>query len=119
TYLPTFRGLIGNVDRQDYMDTLSGHLRLWDSELRDGEVLLVKLHPFLHGSETFEGYRHIRSFPAQWDTYEGLSLCDTLITDYSSVFYDFANAGKKIILFAYDRKEYESGRGMYEDIGSY
>ena len=79
----------------------------------------MKLHPFLRGSGNFDGFRHIRTFPAQWDTYEGLSLCSTLITDYSSVFYDFANAGKQIILFAYDRKEYENGRGMYEDIGKY
>lgn len=118
-YLPTFRGLIGNVDHKDYMNILNGHLRLWDDALLDNEVLLVKLHPFLQGSGTFEGFRHIQAFPAQWDTYEGLSLCDTLITDYSSVFYDFANTGKKIVLFAYDRKEYESGRGMYENIESY
>ena len=64
-------------------------------------------------------YHHILPFPASWDTYEGLSVCDTLITDYSSVFYDYANSGKKIILFAYDRKEYESSRGMYETIDSY
>ena len=119
TYLPTFRGQADRVDRQSYMDTLREHLKLWDSQLLEEEILLVKLHPFLHGNENFEGYRHIRPFPAQWDTYEGLSLCSTLITDYSSVFYDFANAGKPIILFAYDRKEYESGRGMYEDIGNY
>ena len=35
------------------------------------------------------------------------------------MFYDYANSGKKIILFAYDRKEYESSRGMYETIDSY
>lgn len=118
-YLPTFRGLTDSVDRGSSMDILAAHLKLWDGQLREDELLLVKLHPFLHGKESFEGYRHIRPFPTEWDTYEGLSLCSTLITDYSSVFYDFANAGRQIILFAYDRKEYESGRGMYEDIGKY
>lgn len=119
TYLPTFRGLVDSVNNRSYMETLNTHLKLWDSQLQDDEILLVKLHPFLHGNENFEGFRHIRSFPVQWDTYVGLSLCSTLITDYSSVFYDFANAGKQIILFAYDRNEYENGRGMYEDIGNY
>ena len=118
-YLPTFRGLVDSMDNGKYMDVLNRHLKIWDEGLRDDEVLLVKLHPFLHGSENFDGFRHIRTFPAQWDTYEGLSLCSTLITDYSSVFYDFANAGKPVILFAYDRREYENGRGMYEDIGKY
>ena len=118
-YLPTFRGLVGSVDNGKYMDVLNRHLRIWDEGLHDDEVLLVKLHPFLHGSENFDGYRHIRTFPAQWDTYEGLSLCSTLITDYSVYFMILPTPGKQIILFAYDRREYENGRGMYEDIGEY
>lgn len=118
-YLPTFRGNFNALDDQGYMQTLSQNLSLWDSQLNEDEILLIKLHPFLHGLEDFSGYHHILPFPASWDTYEGLSVCDTLITDYSSVFYDYANSGKKIILFAYDRKEYESSRGMYEEIDSY
>lgn len=35
------------------------------------------------------------------------------MTDYSSVFFDFANTGRKIILFAYDKEEYLHDRGMY------
>ena len=119
TYFPTYRGIFNQVERQEYMETLSANLALWDSQLNDDEILLIKLHPFLHGSESFDGYRHIRAFPTDWDTYEGLNLCDVLITDYSSVFYDYANTGKKVIFFAYDRAEYESTRGMYEDIETY
>ena len=98
-YLPTFRGNFNALDDQGYMQTLSQNLSLWDSQLNEDEILLIKLHPFLHGLEDFSGYHHILPFPASWDTYEGLSVCDTLITDYSSVFYDYANSGKKIILF--------------------
>lgn len=119
TYFPTYRGIFDQVEQQEYLKTLSANLELWDQQLNDDEVLLVKLHPFLHGMGSFDSYRHIRSFPENWDTYEGLSLCDTLITDYSSVFYDYANSGKKVIFFAYDRQEYENGRGMYEDIEKY
>ena len=36
-----------------------------------------------------------------------------LITDYSSVFFDFANTGRKIILFNYDEEDYQSYRGFY------
>ena len=118
-YLPTFRGNFNNLENQNYMQTLQQNLELWDSQLNDDEILLIKLHPFLHGMGDFSGYQHILPFPSTWDTYEGLSVCDTLITDYSSVFYDFANSGRKVILFAYDRKEYESSRGMYEEIDSY
>lgn len=94
-YLPTFRGNFNALDDQGYMQTLSQNLSLWDSQLNEDEILLIKLHPFLHGLEDFSGYHHILPFPASWDTYEGLSVCDTLITDYSSVFYDYANSGKK------------------------
>lgn len=119
TYLPTFRGLVDRIDQRDSLNLLSENLKLWDEQLREDEILLIKLHPFLHGRESFGGFRHIQSFPVEWDTYEGLSLCSTLITDYSSVFYDFANTGRQIVLFAYDRKEYEETRGMYEDIEKY
>lgn len=119
TYFPTYRGIFNQLERQNYMETLSSSLTLWDQQLKDNEVLLIKLHPFLHGSETFDSYKHILAFPTSWDTYEGLSVCDALITDYSSVFYDYANTGKKIIFYAYDRKEYESTRGMYENLETY
>ena len=46
-------------------------------------------------------------------------MCDVLVTDYSSVMYDFANSGKRIILFAYDIEDYTGSRGMYEDIRQY
>ena len=64
-------------------------------------------------------YQHIQKFPEGYDSYEVLNMCDVLITDYSSVMYDFANSGKKIILFAYDIEDYAGSRGMYEDIRNY
>jgi CDP-glycerol glycerophosphotransferase len=36
-----------------------------------------------------------------------------LVTDYSSVFFDFANTGRKIVLYAYDKDEYFQDRGVY------
>lgn len=37
------------------------------------------------------------------------------MTDYSSVMFDFANTGKKIILYCYDAQDYINDRGMYMD----
>lgn len=45
-------------------------------------------------------------------------MADCLITDYSSVFFDFANTKRKIILFAYDKEEYFKDRGTYFDFES-
>ena len=48
-------------------------------------------------------------------------ITDVLITDFSSVFFDFAVYGKKIFLFQPDFNEYHVRRGVYldaqEDLG--
>jgi CDP-glycerol glycerophosphotransferase (TagB/SpsB family) len=46
-----------------------------------------------------------------------LLISDLLITDYSSVFFDYSLLNKPILFFMYDRNEYESKiRGMYLDL---
>jgi CDP-glycerol glycerophosphotransferase len=44
-------------------------------------------------------------------------ISDLLVTDYSSVFFDYSLLNKPILFFMYDRNEYESKiRGMYLDL---
>ena len=64
----------------------------------------------------FSAFKHIKAFPKGYETYDVLNVADCLVTDYSSVFFDFANSKKKIILFIYDREEYISTRGLYYDL---
>lgn len=47
------------------------------------------------------------------DTCELLSIVDILITDYSSIFFDFIPSGRPIIYYAYDLDEYSATRGLY------
>ena len=51
---------------------------------------------------------------AQNDITPVLPAIDLLITDYSSVAYDFALTGRPIAFFAPDAAAYESTRGLYE-----
>ncbi|PCE44452.1 hypothetical protein CO267_18245, partial [Acinetobacter baumannii] len=44
-----------------------------------------------------------------------LAAADLLITDYSSVAYDFKETGRQILYFAPDLEEYELERGLYRD----
>lgn len=118
-YMPTFRGRSDQVDREPYLERLEEIFHCWDARLNEDEVILVKLHPFLGTAISLENFSHIKPFPANHDTYDVLRLSDGLITDYSSVFYDYANTNKKIVLFPYDYEEYAGGRGMYEDIREY
>lgn len=51
-------------------------------------------------------------------TEELLCCADILITDYSSVFFEFLLLDRPIIFFAPDYDKYESGRGYYLDYNS-
>jgi CDP-glycerol glycerophosphotransferase len=44
-------------------------------------------------------------------------VSDLLVTDYSSVFFDFANLGRPIVFYMYDLERYaEDLRGFYLDL---
>ncbi|MFT3952363.1 MAG: CDP-glycerol glycerophosphotransferase family protein [Oscillospiraceae bacterium] len=112
-YLPTWRGDMAHIDQSGQLRFLSGFLEEMDRLLGDDEVLYVKLHPFVKKAADCTRLAHIRIVPAGYPLYEFLTLADCLITDYSSVFFDFAVTGRKQILFDYDRHGYERARGLY------
>jgi CDP-glycerol glycerophosphotransferase len=44
-------------------------------------------------------------------------IADVLVTDYSSVMFDFANTGKPMVFFTYDYEDYvRDERGTYVDL---
>lgn len=47
-----------------------------------------------------------------------LSITDVLITDYSSIFFDFITTGRPILYYAYDLDQYVEERGLYFNIES-
>lgn len=69
---------------------------------------ILKLHPFV--SSLFDGleFSNIKFYPSQNDIYPVLKYTDILVTDYSSVYFDFLLVDKPIIFFDYDYKEYSS-----------
>ncbi len=115
-YMPTFRRTF-STDGTDKNDAyLEDFLVEIDRQLTENEILYVNFHPFAKKDINFRAYTHIKEFPDDVETYEFLNIADCLITDYSSVFFDFANTHRKIILFPYDRDEYLIDRGMYLNI---
>ena len=109
-YLPTWRGKArSNASRPE----VTVILEEIDAHLSDSQVMLAKLHHYDASSIDFSRFHHIRPFPVELETYETLNACDTLVTDYSSVMFDYATTRRKIILFAYDRDSYYSDRGFY------
>ena len=114
-YMPTWRGIMTKKATKQQTDEIKSFLDYIDINLTNQQILYVKMHVLAGTRITLDNYKHIKEFPCDYETYDFLNLADTLITDYSSVFFDFANTGRKIILFGYDYEEYTQTRGMYYD----
>lgn len=115
-YMPTWRGVgTGNcVDKHIYY--LMHFLYELESRLNEDIVVYVKLHHLAMSSITLDDFEKIKPFPNEFETYDFLSIADCLITDYSSVMFDFLNTDKKVLLYTYDKEEYMAGRSVYTDI---
>ena len=116
-YMPTWRGQSNHsVDVLEYAAQVKKIMQQVDSGLKDDQVLYVNFHPILHGAVQLDVYQHILPFPTEVSNYEFLNCADALITDYSSVFFDFSLTKKPIILFMYDYDTYLADRGLYMDV---
>lgn len=117
-YMPTWRGTtLQTADVKKYADEVNDILHRIDELLNDDVVLFVKLHQVVKNKVKLDSFSHIRPSHPLYENYRFLNMTDGLITDYSSVFFDYANTGKDIVLFTYDYDEYISSRGLYFDMG--
>ena len=112
-YMPTHRGSSENSKNSSQLIDVVDYLSELDCYLNDDELLLVKLHVFNQSQINFVQFDHIVAFPEGYEPYDVLNATDCLITDYSSVMFDYANTGNNIILFTYDEEEYFVDRGTY------
>lgn len=115
-YMPTFKGLFLNRKDKEQRDIVYNYLKEIDVKLTDNQVLLVKLHVYNQEKIDFTSFNHIQAFPQGYEIYDILNMTNCLITDYSSVFFDYANTKRKIIIFNYDEEEFLEDRGMYLSI---
>lgn len=86
--------------------------------LSDEYVLLVKTHYFVGNKLDLSNYEGFVYNVSTYDDIVDLYLIsDILITDYSSVFFDFANLKRPMLFYTYDLDKYENVlRGFYIDI---
>ncbi len=115
-YMPTWRGGVNQSNATLTEEASACFFDVLDELLTDEQIFYVKFHLFATKTFPFEDYKHIRPFPTGHETYEVLNAADVLVTDYSSVFFDFANTGRKIILFPYDFGDYIGARGLYTEM---
>lgn len=117
-YMPTWRGTLNKKNKTISQANLQYILEELDSNLDDSFSVFVNLHPIEVAAIDFSQFHSIKPFPKQYETYEFLSIVDVLISDYSSVIFDYMNSDGKIILYAYDKEYYLSSRGLYRSLDS-
>ncbi|MBO9716440.1 MAG: FkbM family methyltransferase [Pseudoxanthomonas sp.] len=85
--------------------------------LAPDQVLLVKAHHLVAGGTGCEELPpNVLDVSHLDDISELCALADVLVTDYSSVFFDFAASGRPILFYCYDLEQYAGQvRGFYLD----
>ncbi len=86
-------------------------------ELGEEYIVLLRMHYLVAENLDLAGYEDfVYDFSYHEDIRELYMLANILITDYSSVFFDYANLKRPMIFFVYDIDDYRDNlRGFYFD----
>ena len=116
-YAPTFRDN-NHKSGDGYQYDMRLDFDKLKNELGDEYIILFRTHYFIANTFDFSKYEGFIYNMAQLDDITNLYLItDILVTDYSSVFFDFACLKRPIIYYMYDLEEYANDiRGFYLDI---
>ena len=116
-YAPTWRD-DEYYGRGEYKFSLKLNLGLLKKELGDDHIVLLRTHYFIADHLDTTGVEDFAINVSKYDDITELYLIsDILITDYSSVFFDYANLRRPILFYTYDLDKYRDMlRGFYLDI---
>lgn len=84
----------------------------------DKYIILFRAHYFIANAFDFEKYKNFVYDVSKIDDINELYIiADLLITDYSSVFFDYANLKRPMIFYMYDLEHYrDKSNGFYIDL---
>ncbi|MCG8398688.1 CDP-glycerol glycerophosphotransferase family protein [Bacillus atrophaeus] len=85
------------------------------NELNGDYILFVKLHPALRNKITVLSDGEYVKDMSDFRLKDLFIASDILITDYSSVPFEYAFLNKPMLFFTYDLKEYDEKRGLIDD----
>lgn len=115
-YAPTWRDNCYN--NKGYTFTLNADFKKWRDMLGDEYIVLFKPHYLIitdFDAQQLDGFLY--QVDAHADINELYIISDMLITDYSSVFFDYAILARPILFYMYDIDSYAKDlRGFYFDL---
>lgn len=115
-YAPTWRD--NSFVAKGYTFTLKVNFDIWKEILGDEYIVLFKPHYLIitkYDMEKYNGF--VYAIDATSDISELYVIADVLVTDYSSVFFDYAILRRPMYFYMYDLEDYKQElRGFYIDI---
>ena len=114
-FAPTFRG--NGQQSAYYPYEMIDFKKIYDAFSEKGFVFLLKIHPFVQNEANIP-YKYADFFydvSSYREINDLLLVTDVLITDYSSVCFEYALLKKQMIFFSPDLAEYMSSRNFYYD----
>jgi CDP-glycerol glycerophosphotransferase (TagB/SpsB family) len=115
-YMPTFRDWRNDADRVIPIDWAALDRMLQEH----GGALFCKLHPNDQARlPDLAGLSRVHLIPSSVDPYPILRHTDALISDYSSIFFDYLLLDRPLVFYPYDLDDYRRfSRALYDDYDS-
>ena len=113
-YAPTWRESKNNGSSYDLNIPLD--TKKWQEKLTDEYVILFRTHTFTTNILNLKFNDLIIDVSDYPNVNHLLLISDILITDYSTIVFDYSILEKPFLCFGYDYKEYKNERGLYIDL---
>ncbi|QXJ49165.1 CDP-glycerol glycerophosphotransferase family protein [Bacillus altitudinis] len=110
-YAPTYRGAAHNQKDQNL---ILDREKLFKYIQPEKYEVLIKLHPYLENEYTVD-----QTYTEQFSLYELMIVSDVLITDYSSVIFEYSLLNKPILFYCPDFDNYMEERDFYFPFDSF
>lgn len=106
SYAKHIQGLLNNTSLHEWLDQVDCDIDVY---------LHINMQPYAHLLQTTSSRVRIR-FQGQENVQTLLRRASFLITDYSSVSWDFFYLGKPVLFYRFDLEEYEKEQGSFVNL---
>lgn len=113
-FAPTFRG----KGQTDVNFNMTVDLRKISDSIGENDIFALKMHPFVK-SRFKNQFKNIIDLSDYEDVNHLLMVADMLVTDYSSVIFEYSLMERPIVMYAPDKDEYIGERDFYFEYDSF